>query len=88
MSDGADDSLLKFPSDVAVKVFGRNDAAFRDAVVKIFESHYGTGYTLAEQTSKQSAYVSLTITVRAQSRAEIDAVYRDLVAHELVLMAL
>jgi putative lipoic acid-binding regulatory protein len=87
MSD-ADESLLKFPSDLAIKVFGRNDSGFREAALAIIESHYGKAYTVAEQESKQASYLSLTITVRAQSRAEIDAVYRALVAHELVLMAL
>jgi putative lipoic acid-binding regulatory protein len=85
---GADESLLKFPTDLAVKVFGRNDPGFRNAVIEIVETHYGKAYTLAEQQSKQAAYVSLSITVRAESRAEVDALYQALVAHELVLMAL
>jgi putative lipoic acid-binding regulatory protein len=85
---GADESLLKFPTDLAVKVFGRNDPGFRKAVIEIVETHYGKAYTLAEQQSKQAAYVSLSITVRAESRAEVDALYQALVAHELVLMAL
>ena len=85
---GADESLLKFPTDLPVKVFGRNDAEFRAAVVAIVERHYGEAYTLAELPSKQGAYVSLTITVRAESRAQIDAVYRDFVANERILMAL
>jgi putative lipoic acid-binding regulatory protein len=86
MSD--DGSLLKFPTELPVKVFGRNDPAFREAVVKIVEAHYGQAYVLAEQQSTQASYLSFTITVRAESRAQIDALYRDLVAHELVLMAL
>ena len=85
---GADESLLKFPTDLPIKVFGRNDSGFRAAVIAIIESHYGNAYKLAEVESKQAAYVSLTITVRAESRAQIDAVYRELVAHELILMAL
>ena len=48
----------------------------------------GAAYSIAEHTSKQGAYVSLTVTVRAESRAQADAVYRELVAHELILMAL
>lgn len=87
MSDN-DESPLKFPTDIPIKVFGRNDREFRAAVVGIIEKHYGSAYALAEVESKQAAYVSLTITVRAESRAQIDAVYRDFVAHELVLMAL
>jgi putative lipoic acid-binding regulatory protein len=86
MSD--DESLLQFPTELPVKVFGRNDPAFRDAVVKIVEAHYGQAYVLAEQQSTQASYLSFTITVRAESRAQIDALYRELVAHELVLMAL
>ena len=86
MSD--DESLLEFPTDLPVKVFGRNDPAFRGAVIAIVEAHYGEAYAIAEQQSKQASYLSFTITVRAESRAQIDALYRDLVAHELVLMAL
>jgi putative lipoic acid-binding regulatory protein len=85
---GTGESLLKFPTDLPVKVFGRNDGAFRAAVVEIIEKHYGKAYTIAEVESKQAAYVSLTITVRAESRAQIDAVYRDLVASERILMTL
>lgn len=83
-----DDSLLKFPTDLPIKVFGRNDDAFRAAVSGVFEKHFGSAFTIVEQTSGQGNYASLTVTVRAQSRAQADAVYQDLVAHELVLMAL
>ena len=83
-----DESLLKFPTDLPIKVFGRNDDEFRAAVVGIIEKHYGKAYTITEQQSKQAAYVSLTIVVRAESRAQLDAVYQDFVACERVLMAL
>jgi putative lipoic acid-binding regulatory protein len=87
MSD-ADESLLKFPTDLAVKVFGRNVPEFRGAVTEIVEAQFGKGFMVAEQHSKQARYLSLTITVRVESRAQADALYRALVAHELVLMAL
>jgi len=85
---GPDESLLKFPTDVPVKVFGRNDAEFRAAVVEIVEKHFGTTYTITEVESKQAAYVSLTITVRAESRAQLDALYQDFVVSPHVLMPL
>lgn len=87
MTDGRE-SLLQFPCDLAVKVFGRNDPGFRAAVLAIFEAHFGSAYSVAEQRSKQGSYSSLTVTVRVESRAQADAVYAALVAHELVLMAL
>ena len=85
---GADESLLKFPTDLPVKVFGRNDAEFRAAVVEIVEKHYGKAYKITELPSKQAAYVSLTITIRAESRAQVDALYQDFVASKQILMAL
>jgi putative lipoic acid-binding regulatory protein len=84
---GADESLLKFPTDLPLKVFGRNDADFRAEVLRIIEKHYGKAYTVTEQQSRQATYLSLTITVRAESRAQVDAVYQDLVASESILMA-
>jgi uncharacterized protein len=85
---GADESPLKFPADVPVKVFGRNDAEFRAAAVEIIEKHFGNAYTVTEVASRQAAYVSLTVTVRAESRAQLDALYQDFVASAQVLMAL
>ena len=85
---GPDESLLKFPTDVPVKVFGRNDAEFRAAAVEIIEKHFGKAYTVTEVASRQAAYVSLTVTVRAESRAQLDALYQDFVASAQVLMAL
>ena len=85
---GADDSLLKFPTDLPIKVFGRNDEGFRAAVRAIIEARYGAAYTLVEQPSKQGSYVSLTVTVRVESREQADALYRALVADERVIMTL
>jgi uncharacterized protein len=85
---GPDESLLNFPTDLPVKVFGRNDAEFRAAVVEIVEKHFGKAHTITEVESKQAAYVSLTITVRVESRAQIDALYQDFVVSPHVLMAL
>ena len=85
---GPDESLLKFPTDLPVKVFGRNDADFRVAAVEIVEKHFGKAYTITEVESRQAAYVSLTFTVRAESRAQVDALYQDFVSSSQVLMAL
>jgi putative lipoic acid-binding regulatory protein len=81
-------SLLTFPCDLPIKVFGRNDPGFRDATIAIVRAHYGDEFTVAEQLSAQDTYLSLTITVRAQSREQVDAVYHDLVASDQILMVL
>ena len=87
MSDPSE-SLLKFPTDVPVKVFGRNDDRFRAAAVKIARAHYGDAHTVVEQLSKKGNYLSLTITVFAKSRVQIDAMYNDLVASDEIIMVI
>ncbi len=87
MSDSPE-SLLKFPTDVPVKVFGRNDAKFRAAAAKIARAHYGDAHAVVEQLSKKGNYLSLTITVYAESRMQIDAMYSDLVASDEIIMVI
>jgi hypothetical protein len=81
-------SLLTFPCDLPIKVFGRNDPSFRDATIAIVRAHYGDEFTVAEQPSAQDTYLSFTITVRAENREQVDAVYHDLVASDQILMVL
>jgi putative lipoic acid-binding regulatory protein len=83
-----EESALSFPCDLPIKVFGRNDDVFRSAALSIVRAQYGDAPRVSEQVSRQGSYLSLTITVRAESRAEIDAVYHALVASEHVLMVL
>jgi putative lipoic acid-binding regulatory protein len=82
------ESLLKFPTDVPVKVFGRNDKKFRAAAVRVARAHYGDAHTVVEHLSKKGNYLSLTITVHAESRAQIDAMYSDLVASDEIIMVI
>jgi len=86
----SEDSPLVFPCDIPVKVFGRNDAAFRETVRAIMRTHFAdlADEQIAERTSRADSYLSLTIVVRAESRAQIDAAYRELTAHDDVMMVL
>lgn len=88
MSQDGGGSLLEFPCDVPIKVFGRNDPAFRAAAATVANAHYLGAHTITEQISRNGNYLSLTITVRAQSRAELDAIYHALVASSDILMVL
>ncbi len=83
-----DSSPLTFPCELPIKVLGRNEAAFRDAAIAIVRAHYGDAHRVAEQLSREGAYLSLTITVPAASREQIDAVYLDLVAAPQILLVL
>ena len=47
-------SLLEFPCDLPVKVFGRNEQQFRDAALAIVRTHYAE-CSIAEQESRQGS---------------------------------
>jgi len=86
MSDD-EGTLLAFPCDLPIKVFGRNEPRFRAAALAIVRDHYEQ-FGIAEQESRGGTYLSLTITVRAESKSQVDAVYRALTASEAILMVL
>jgi hypothetical protein len=83
-------SAFEFPCDIPVKVFGRNDAAFRDAVLPIVQTYFPDfrKEDLVERLSRQDRYLSLTVTVWVESRSSIDALYTELSRNEAVLMVL
>lgn len=86
----SEDPLLSFPCELPVKVLGRNDSAFRDAVWSIVREHYAdlAEHRVSEQASRNSAYVSLTFMISAQSREEVDALYRDLTSSDDIMLVL
>lgn len=83
-------SPFEFPCDIPVKVFGRNDDAFRDAVLAIVRIYFPdfSDEDLSERSSRKDRYLSLTLTLHAETRAQIDALYTELSAHDAVLMVL
>ncbi|MGE3847906.1 MAG: YbeD family protein [Gammaproteobacteria bacterium] len=84
------DSLLEFPCDFPLKVMGLATADFPVLVRGIVDRHVvGLAADAVRATpSRQGKYVSLTVTVRAESQAQLDALYTELSAHERVLMVL
>lgn len=82
---------LEFPCDFPIKIVGRSDAEFHGRICEIVCRHdNGFDPTVHVQRRDSSAgkYHSLTVTLRATSKQQIDAVYQDLKACELVLWAL
>ncbi|HEV2111323.1 MAG TPA: DUF493 domain-containing protein [Gammaproteobacteria bacterium] len=86
----SEDSPLKFPTEFPVKIMGRDTPEFHTVVEEILARHVAPLHTLpvTRQPSKEGRFVSLTVTITAQSREQLDALYRELSAHQLVLMAL
>ena len=81
---------LEFPCDFPLKIMGRDENDFRAATVALVESHFGPlpAGAVTARPSRNGRFVSITVTVRAQNRAQLDAVYRALTAVDDVLMVL
>lgn len=84
------DTLLQFPCDFPIKVMGRRTDDFRSLVMGIVQKHAGViePANIEERPSKDGSYLSLTCTFSAQSREQLDALYRELTSCERVLIVL
>lgn len=69
---------------------GRVDDNFDAVVVGIIRKHTPdfSDSTVKSRLSKGGNYVSITVTINARSREQLDNIYLDLTANELVLVAL
>lgn len=86
----SDESPLVFPCDFPIKVMGERSTEFETLVVTLVRHHapdLGEG-AIRTRESQGGKYVSVTATVRATSRSQLDAIYRELTACEAVLMVL
>ncbi|MCB1774361.1 MAG: DUF493 domain-containing protein [Gammaproteobacteria bacterium] len=81
---------FEFPCDYEVKAMGLDDGRFHEVVIGIVERHCETIRmdTLRTRASRAGKYVSVSLVIVAQSRAQLDAIYDDLTAHDKVLMRL
>jgi hypothetical protein len=83
-------TLIEYPCDFPIKIMGKTQNGFAQAVVAVVQSHV-PGFdaaTLEMRSSRQGRYLSLTCTVRASSREQLDNLYRELCDHPMVTMVL
>lgn len=85
-----EESLIEFPCKFVIKVMGKNNDNFEKSVLNIITKHFPDfdKKNMAKKFSKDSNYLSLSITVFAQSKAQLDSAYQDLSSCENVLMSL
>jgi len=83
-------SPIEYPLDFPIKVMGRNKPGFAQTVTAIVLRHAPDfdASTLEMRPSKQNNYLSLTCTIRATSREQLDALYTELSGHPAVSMVL
>ena len=86
----AQNSLIDYPCDFPIKVMGKSQQGFAQAVTEIV-LHHDPDFQVAGmemRSSKAARYLSLTCTVRATSRQQLDALYQELCDHPMVEMVL
>ena len=85
----ANDSCFTFPCSFPLKVMGLNNGPFESVVQTVIKKHLHDAPVMFEsRPSSSGKYLSVTATFTATSREQLDALYTELNAHELVVMTL
>ena len=89
---GGDDqpSLIEYPGEFPLKILGHTQPGFAQAIAAVVKRHAPDfdEATLTMRASRKGNYLSLTCIIRATSRQQLDALYRELSDHPMVVMAL
>jgi len=82
--------VLAFPTAFPIKILGRKESGFAQGVLGIVRTHAPDfePATVEMRPSRQGTYLSLTVTINATSREQLDALYRELCDHPAVVMVL
>ena len=85
-----EESLLVFPCDFPLKVLGRAEAGYAHAITEVVRRHAPDfdAATVDLKPSRGGKYLSVTCLIRAISREQLDALYRELCDHPMVVMVL
>lgn len=86
----ASKSLFEFPCAFPLKIMGPASDAMAPAILEVVLRHAPDfdGATMERRCSAAGSYLSLTCTINATSRAQLDALYRELSAHPMVTLLL
>ncbi len=84
------ESPLVFPTPFPIKVMGRRVDEFAQTIVAVICEHAPDfdPATVEIRASREGNYLSLTATINATSREQLDSLYRALSGHSLVKVVL
>ena len=84
------DTLIQYPCDFPIKIMGQTRAGFAQAMLEVVQRHAPDfdGAAMEMRPSKKGKYLSVTCVIRATSREQLDALYRELCDHPMVVMVL
>ncbi len=85
-----EETLFEFPCLFPIKAMGLNKPEFNSIVIHLLQQHVDeiNDNDIKSKFSKGDKYLSITITILASSKKQLDAIYQDLSDCPDVLMAL
>lgn len=85
-----EESLLEFPCNFPIKAAGKAGENFDALVVEIVRRHVPdlSEAAVSLRESSGGKWVSVTVVIEASSKDQLDAIYRELSAHERVVWAI
>ena len=83
----ADNTPLTFPCHLGVKAMGHAGTGFPDRVERIAAEHAAV-IDVRTSGSRNGRYVAVTVTVEAQSRDQLEGLYRALHQDDTVMVTL
>jgi putative lipoic acid-binding regulatory protein len=83
-------SPIQYPTEFPIKIMGKNAPGFTENVLAIVQRHAPDFDPATVQTrpSRKNSYLSVTCTIVATSREQLDAPYTELSADPAVVVVL
>jgi len=84
------ETLLEFPCAFPLKIMGKMEVNFAQTILTVVQKHDPEfdGASMEMRPSSKGTYISLTCTVTATSKEQLDNLYRELSGHPLVKVVL
>lgn len=82
--------IMEFPCRFPLKIMGERHEAFTATIIEVVRQHapgLAEGDVIARESSG-GRYTSLTVTVTAESREQLDRIYLALTGHAMVKVVL
>jgi putative lipoic acid-binding regulatory protein len=85
-SEDGKEEIFEFPCDFPLKVMGLASPEFQETLTKVVEQFDPTldRSRIEVRPSKSGTYTGLTLIIHAQSRAQLDDIYRAVTSHPMV----
>lgn len=86
----AEETLIEFPCEFPIKIMGETCDGFAEAIVDVVRTHAPDfdATRVEMRPSSTGKYLSLTCTITATSKLQLDDLYRALTAHPMVKVVL